>query len=123
VCGEVWSPAARTGPVFVGLFRGPIPQGQPVRCTVLGRPGPYALRHVPPGVWYLLARSAATDDVDPRGDAVDESAPSVGSYGPIRIRPGIAVRTADMALRPTRPFDPPILFGMLDRHPAALRLD
>lgn len=124
VRGEVRSPVAGTGPVFVGLFRGPIPQGQPIRCAVLPRPGPYTLPNVPAGLWYLMARSAATDDVDPYGDAGAESAPAVGSHGPIRVRPGRpVVRTADLPLRPTRPFDPPILFGMLDRHPAALNLD
>ena len=63
VRGEVRSAVtdSRLGLIFVGLFADPIPQGQPVRCAVLHRPGPYTLEDVPDGTWHLLAHSVAAD--------------------------------------------------------------
>ncbi len=43
------------GLIFIGLFRDPIPQGDPVSFTVLTRPGYYCLPSVPTGEYYLFA--------------------------------------------------------------------
>ena len=43
------------GLIFIGLFRDPIPQGDPVSFTVLTRPGYYRLTSVPNGEYHLFA--------------------------------------------------------------------
>ncbi|MEU5457498.1 hypothetical protein ACFY72_15745 [Streptomyces globisporus] len=76
--------------VFVGLFPAPFPQGHPVRCTVLNRPGAFALDNVPSGRWHVLARSVMhpTD-----GGRRARHTPMVGGFGPITT-------SADHALEP-----------------------
>lgn len=94
------------GPVFVGLFSGRILQGQPVRCAVVHSPGPYLLREVPTGSWYLLAfaPSAAWDDEEPY----------VAHHGPITLHHEVAARLTDVRLRPVRALDPPVLLALPD---------
>jgi AraC-like DNA-binding protein len=43
------------GLIFIGLFRDPIPQSNPISATVLTEPGYYCLPLVPPGKYYLFA--------------------------------------------------------------------
>jgi AraC family transcriptional regulator len=50
-----FSGSAQERPVFIGLFAERIPRGQPIRCTVVHRPGPFALEDVPDGTWYVMA--------------------------------------------------------------------
>lgn len=79
--GNVQAPADdQSGVVFVGLFPAPFPQGHPVRCTVLNRPGAFALDNVPTGRWHVLARSVMhrTD-----GGRRGRHTPMVGGFGPI----------------------------------------
>jgi hypothetical protein len=40
ISGRVLAASDPLGPVFVGRFRDPLPQGRPIRCTVLSRSGP-----------------------------------------------------------------------------------
>jgi AraC family transcriptional regulator len=100
------------GLVFVGLFPNRIPQGLPVRYAVLRHPGQYVLTDVPPGTWHLLARSLAP--VRGPADESADPAPAIGMQGPIIVRPDGASRSADVQLRPTRTFDPPVLLALLD---------
>jgi AraC-like DNA-binding protein len=90
-----------SGPIFVGLFRTRIPEGKPVRCTVLDAPGPYALAGVPEGDWQLLAHLIEPADV-----------PYIGWRGAIAVRPDLTARLADIAMRPMRWFDPPVLIAL-----------
>ncbi|WP_326702300.1 AraC family transcriptional regulator [Streptomyces cyaneofuscatus] len=79
--GIVQAPAGdQSGVVFVGLFPAPYPQGHPVRCTVLNRPGTFTLDSVPTGRWHVLARSVMfrTD-----GGRRASHTPMVGGFGPI----------------------------------------
>ncbi|MFJ9431952.1 helix-turn-helix transcriptional regulator [Streptomyces sp. NPDC101490] len=79
--GHVQAPATdRSGFVFVGLFPGPFPQGHPVRCTVLPRPGAFVLDDVPTGSWHVLARSVAQEA---HGGRRAGPTPVVGGFGPI----------------------------------------
>lgn len=72
--GNVSLGSDRDGPVFVGLFSERIPRGQPVRCAVLARPGPYVLEDVPEGTWYVMAcaenhdRDVASADANGNGN-------------------------------------------------------
>jgi hypothetical protein len=112
----VWAPAAgRPGLIFIGLFPDRLPQGQPVRCTVLDRPGPYALEDVPQGTWHLLMYSAAERDrlIPAPRESEGRSSAFVGSHGPITIRPDTVVRPAEVWLRPMNAFDPPVLLALL----------
>jgi AraC-like DNA-binding protein len=89
--GHVQPPAeGQSGVVFVGLFPAPFPQGPPVRCTVLPRPGAFVLDNVPAGRWHVLARSV-THRTDEGRHA--RHTPTVGGFGPITT-------SADNALEP-----------------------
>ncbi|GAA4706074.1 helix-turn-helix domain-containing protein [Phytohabitans rumicis] len=115
--GHVWSPEQLLGPIFIGLFPERIPEGRPVRCAVLPSPGPYRFDAVPPGSWYLLAQSL----IDEPADLVDPTkrAVAVAAHGPVTIRQGDVIR-ADVALKPARELDPPVLLALLDARQAAL---
>ncbi|RFU38831.1 AraC family transcriptional regulator [Actinomadura logoneensis] len=114
--GEIVPPPDRDADlVFVGLFPEPIPQGSPVRCTVLDGPGRYELPNVPQGTWYVLAHSVAPG----RGPVVpDPTAPDavpwVGSSGPIAVGSSTVPGPVDVRLRPMRIIDPPLLLALLD---------
>ncbi|MBB5920876.1 AraC-like DNA-binding protein [Actinoalloteichus hoggarensis] len=99
--------------VFIGLFREPIPQGRPLRCAVLDAPGAFELADVPQGTWYVLAQSVMTDPAE-QTDGGQDGQVSVGSHGPITVRPGQPIHTVDIALRPLRQLDPPVLMALLD---------
>jgi AraC-like DNA-binding protein len=113
--GQILAPVTELGLVFVGVFPTWIPEGPPVRHTVLKRPGPFRLRHVPVGTWYLIAHSIAPGTED----AVDGT-PFVGAHGPLTIRPDTKPRTADVPLRPMRALDPPVLTTLREVRTAAL---
>jgi AraC family transcriptional regulator len=113
-----------TGYVFVGIFPDPVPQGRPVSCAVRAGPGPYTLKNVRPGRWFVLAHHAPAhhgpvhhapachaDGTPPR--LGEEPAASVATHGPIVVRPDTVVRT-DLRLRPMRAFDPPVLLALLN---------
>jgi AraC-like DNA-binding protein len=117
--------AAEVRPIFVGLFPGKIPEGEPVRCTILMRPGQYVLEDVPEGTWYVMACSPR----DPGGYApvpqpVPEPRPQdetmlVAHHGPIDVYPG-TVHMADCRLRLMNPLDPPVLLALPDLRPEVL---
>jgi AraC-like DNA-binding protein len=117
VRGEIRpAPDGAHGLVFVGLFPSWIPEGAPVRCAVLQRPGPFTLEHVPQGTWHLLAQSV------PYGheEVIDDEPPLVGTHGPITVQPGMTLEPADVQLRPMRALDPPVLLALLDARRVAL---
>ena len=105
------------GLIFVGLFPGWIPQGAPVRCTILrDGPGPFSLTDVPAGTWHLLAQSVAPG----YEEFIDDDMPYVGAYGPISVRVGAILAPIDMKLRPSGVLDPPVLLALLDTRLEAL---
>lgn len=119
VRGEVWAPPTEElGLIFVGLFADRIPQGQPVRCTVLHRPGAFVLDDVPRGTWYLLAHSVAAGLEEVLSGPGDQG-PCVGANGPIKIGPDTTVRRADVQLAP-KALDLPVLKALLDIRSVAL---
>ena len=108
--------------IFVGLFSGRIPEGRPVRCAVLQRPGWVHFDSVPQGSWYLLAQSvsAGSDRADPGVDIADRAV-SVATYGPVTVRADSKI-TADVVLRRSSALDPPVLLALLDARKYALSL-
>jgi AraC family transcriptional regulator len=108
------------GLIFVGLFSDPIPRGQPVRCTVLHRAGPYSLDSVPHGTWYLLAHSVAAGlEQAVSGPLPGDQTLCIGSHGPMKIGPTSAVQRADIRLEPAT-LDPRVLRALLDVRSVAL---
>lgn len=113
--GRVVLPGDRAlGQVFVGLFASSIPQGRPVRYTLMDGPGPFELRDVPAGTWYVLAHSVPYGSPSaPAGcDRGSPEALSVGRYGPVNVRPGVLVMPADIVLHPADLLDPPVLIAL-----------
>lgn len=105
------------GPLFVGLFPTRIPQGEPVRCTIVESTGQYLLDDVPPGTWHAMACCPQGRTDVPGADlrAADDGCRgmAVGYHGPITVHPGVA-RIADLELRPMCPIDPPVLLALPD---------
>lgn len=119
--GEIKSPPDKpVGTVFVGLFPDWIPQGFPVKCTVLRTPGPYELADIPPGTWHLLAHAVAPGQEHVAGFDPDRQSLVVGANGPIAVRSETSLKRVNLQLRPMRILDPPILLALLDVREMAL---
>lgn len=108
--------------VFVGLFAERIPQGRPVRCTVLADPQHLEFDDVPAGTWYLLAQSVPGSCSDPDGYRanVNESV-SVASLGPITVAPHSVFRS-ELEFNSAGPLDPPVLLALLDVRKLAMEI-
>jgi AraC-like DNA-binding protein len=113
VYGRVW-PAQADATVFVGLFPDRIPQGRPVRCTILFGRGQYRFDTVPSGTWYLLAQ-AVTGDPRAMTGALDggDDTISVATRGPLTLGRDTVIQ-ADLGLKPVDTLDPPVLLALLD---------
>jgi AraC-like DNA-binding protein len=95
---------------FIGLFTARYPQGAPVACALLRVPGPFALRHVPDGVYHLLAAAVAPPSAlwqSFLGDHPDLLAGSLKT--PVVVTGGEVSGPTQLALRRPRPTDPPLL--------------
>lgn len=102
--------------IFIGLFAERIPEGRPVRCAVLDRPGRVTFDAVPIGTWYVLAQAV------PAGPAAVTRADvpvSVATHGPVTVHADTVV-AADIELRRSRLLDPPVLLALLDARQHAL---
>lgn len=118
VTGTASLPAGyRPARVFVGVFQTPIIQRRPLDWTIVeagdGLPGHYRLTEVPPGQWYVRAVAAA-DSADP--EPWTRRSLLVGGQGPVSM-PLSAPAAVDIALRPRRRTDLPILFAVPDLDP------
>ncbi len=100
--GTIHATPGVTSPVFVGLFDSPIPHGRPVTWAILPAPGPWELRDVPAGQWYLLAAT------DPGTDGLAASALMTGVSEQIRVSPQRHVQV-DVTLRTPDWRYPPLL--------------
>lgn len=120
VSGTIYSaPDTSLGHTFIGLFPQRIPQGRPVSCTVLERPGHYLLDKVPEGEWFLLAHALPHGAED---DPIAGERPYVLRHGPVRIREDDNVTLPDLRLRPIRTVDPPVLLALQDVRSTARRI-
>ncbi len=97
------------GLIFVGMFSDPLPQGQPVGCTILMAPGQYRIPPVPDGQYYLFATA-----IDQSQDFLTVLAHGTSLHGglgrpPVTVQNGRAKESIDMSLIPTSWADPPIV--------------
>ncbi len=114
-------PEQRHRPVAVALFPTPYPQGLPVRCALLRRPGPFVLDDVPPGRWHLMGCSVPVGYGGPL--ATVGVLPAIADPVAIDACPGVPVLPADLALRAQNELDPPILPALPDIASAAFQDD
>ncbi|HEX8345702.1 MAG TPA: AraC family transcriptional regulator [Actinoplanes sp.] len=111
VAGMVWPPAGRSGPVYVGLFPGRIPEGPPVGCTVVHDPAPVVLDNIPVGRYYMLCQTAAPAGApEPGGERAVAAA--VAASEEITVVAGETASFGELRLRPARPADPPVLVAL-----------
>ncbi|HWU11098.1 MAG TPA: helix-turn-helix transcriptional regulator [Streptomyces sp.] len=110
VRGLVVAPAvAELGLIFLGLFPTRVPEGRPISCAVLRTPGPFEMRNVPPGVWYLLGHSVPAT----AHEALTDGQPvHVGSLGPLEIGSRLGNRIVEFRLRGVHVLDPPVLMAL-----------
>jgi AraC-like DNA-binding protein len=112
VRGSIDGVGVTPGPLFVGLFPDPIPQGRPVRGTLLHATGPYTLAGVPDGCYYLMA-AALPWSANPIGYLLPDERLRVGrSAGPLWVRHGRVYGDGDLILRPHQPTDPPVVVAL-----------
>ncbi|MBF6049163.1 helix-turn-helix domain-containing protein [Streptomyces sp. NRRL B-1677] len=99
-------PGADLGLIFLGLFPGRVPEGKPVSCTILRRPGPFEIGNTPPGSWYLIGHSvpAAANEA-----LTDWQGVHVGHLGPLEVPSRASSQTVEFRLRGMRILDPPVL--------------
>ncbi|MEV4511101.1 AraC family transcriptional regulator [Dactylosporangium sp. NPDC049525] len=99
---------------FVGLFASRIPEGKPVRCTIMSGSGEFIIDKVPSGVWYLLCQGIPRRPGELRGigDCL-ASVPFVASAGPILVHAN-SEAIVHVRLGPARVFDPPLLLALPD---------
>jgi len=110
--GWLSSPPGFDGPIFVGLFDSPVPQGAPASCCLRSGPGKYLLCPLPDGWYYLLAAAYHTQR---NGNELllGEVALRAGSARrPVEVRDGGFRRPIALQLRPPKLIDPPILVAL-----------
>ena len=116
VRGRVEAPASFSGPIFIGLFPSPIPEGTPVACTITLQPGSYAMSSVPSGAYYVFALGLPwPDNVD---DLFRYESALRGGGELIHVCDG-PVSCEDISLRAAALTDPPVLLNLpilLDRN-------
>ncbi len=109
VSGSITAPGPFTGLIFVGLFPKPLPQQRPVACVTLAAPGRYQIAPVPDGRYYLFA-AALPRPTGALTYLAAETGLLVGAAEqPVPVYSGRASAPVDLALRPLRMADPPIL--------------
>jgi AraC family transcriptional regulator len=113
VTGKVEVPAGAPGPIFIGLFATPVPEGRPCRCALLASPGEYRINDVPGGSYQVLAISFPWPDEPLAMLLPPNGCLRVGSARhPVRLGSGQRVGRADLRLRPAALTDPPMLVAL-----------
>lgn len=110
--GTIYAPSSFNGPIFVGLFPKPIPQGRPIRCVLLSIPSRYVIHAVPDGCYYILAAGLPVTK-DAQVGLSSATGVLVGtSQHPILIRSTQACNQIDITLRSPQVTDPPLLLAL-----------
>ena len=109
VTGSIHASVPFDGLIFVGMFLDPLPQGQPVGCTILMAPGQYRISPVPDGRYYLFA--AAVDQSQVFLTVLTHGTSLHGGLGrpPVTVQNGRAKESIDISLVPVSWADPPIV--------------
>lgn len=111
VAGYIDAPQPFNGLILIGLFADPVPQGTPVRCTVLTRPGRYSISSVPNGTYYLFAVALVRPD-DPLDLLEARSSLRCSSPYPVSIQSKAVCNTVNLHLSPMCWTDAPILITL-----------
>lgn len=102
-------------PVFIGLYRHPIPQGEPVAHTITVGSPTYTLPAVPDGRYHVFATSFPWSE-DPRANLLlDSHHPHLlvaGGPLPLCVRNGRIRNRVGLSMRSVRPTDPPLLTAL-----------
>ena len=112
VCGRVHARGVLAGPVFVGLFKTSVPEGEPIRCAVLQDSGSYRISQVPAGTYHILAASFPWPEDGLASLLPDGESLQIGSGGVIHVAGGRTLRAVDLWLRPALATDPPVLVAL-----------
>ncbi|SFB36547.1 AraC-type DNA-binding protein [Lentibacillus halodurans] len=100
------------GIVLVGLFKKPVPEGLPAYFQLLKKDGFYRLANICSGTYYLMASSIAKSKHTTNREILHNSL--YARWGePFAFDQGFHIREGiDLALRPRRNTDPPILVSL-----------
>lgn len=112
VLGGVQAPVGWDAPVCIGLFPRPIPQGQPIACTVLPTPGAFALGPVPDGCHYLMAATLPWGDDHRPYLLPGEGLLVAAAPTPIMVGAEHPQTPMLLELHPPRLIDPPVLTAL-----------
>lgn len=107
--GQIQAPPDFSGPIFIGLFPGPIPQGAPIACAISLEPGSYLLAPVPQGPCYIFALGLPWPDTINDYFNYDEALRAGGKL--VTVGDG-TVEYGTICLREPLPTDPPILLNL-----------
>ena len=111
VRGHIYTLDPFKGLIFAGLFPKAIPQGQPTRCTRLLAPGPYTMRDVPDGRYFLLVVAFPLSE-NLQAYLLPQEGILVGVAGPLVVRHGTTQTPVDLVLRVPCLTDPPIISAL-----------
>jgi AraC-like DNA-binding protein len=109
VTGRIQAASFFEGPIFVGLFPGPIPEGAPVACTVLFRPDNFVITGVPAGRYYVYALGLPWPQQMDDYFRYDSALRGGGETVTVS---GSTVVCADIQLRAPLHTDPPIVLNL-----------
>lgn len=108
------------GFICVGIFSTPIPQGLPIRCTLMSAPGIYRITSLPDGRYYIFATAFPSNENISSCLLQDNGLRGV--TGPILVYGGKVDGSTDITLRLPRLIEPPLLIALpflLNKHLAA----
>jgi len=112
--GYVDMPRHFDGLIFIGVFSDPLPQGAPLSCAVLSKPGPYMLGSIPEGTYYLFAAA-----IQRSGNLIEmleaNSSFRCTNQHPVSIQRDGTHRSIDLKLSPMHWTDAPILIALMHR--------
>lgn len=111
--GHVFAPEEFVGPIFVGLFSTPSPQGRPAGCAILTTPGSYRITGVRDGAYYLFAAAFPGSD-DPLAYLLPDQAKMLvgASHHELLISEDAVNSNVDVTLCPLELIDPPIVVAL-----------
>lgn len=108
--GVVTFPCDFHGHVAIGLFTTRIPQGRPVACTLIKDGGPYMLKKLPEGDFYLFA--VGLKDAPGASVYFDYRNAMRAGGQCIHVSRNSFQGATDLELRPPSAFDPPLLLTL-----------
>jgi AraC family transcriptional regulator len=109
VHGSVHAPSGFSGPIFVGLFPAPIPEGTPVACAVKFRPGSFVIANVPTGEYHVYVMGLPWPDHVHDYFRYESALRAGGATVAVANEP---VDCGEICLRSALPTDTPILLNL-----------